>query len=113
MADGTRPFSRRTLLFGGGAAAAGLATGGLTWAQRPRTDDEDGDGDREDAAAPPRVAHSTACWARTGWLVMVSPRACASVCSRVRSALSVERIAVKRSAFHHTEVSLESEIGMP
>ncbi|MEU5807621.1 signaling protein [Streptomyces sp. NPDC047718] len=53
MADGTRPFSRRTLLFGGGAAAAGLATGGLTWAQRPRTDDEDGD--REDAGAPPRV----------------------------------------------------------
>lgn len=58
MADGKRPFSRRTLLFAGGAAAAGLATGGLTWAQRPGPDDDpygDGDGDGEDAATPRQV----------------------------------------------------------
>ncbi|MEU6862010.1 signaling protein [Streptomyces sp. NPDC046876] len=35
MADGKRPFSRRTLLFAGGAVAAGLGTSGLAWALRP------------------------------------------------------------------------------
>ncbi|KJY38028.1 hypothetical protein VR46_29730, partial [Streptomyces sp. NRRL S-444] len=34
MADGKTPFSRRTLLFAGGAVAAGLTTSGLTWALR-------------------------------------------------------------------------------
>ncbi len=32
MADGVKTYRRRTLLFTGGAVAAGLATGGLTWA---------------------------------------------------------------------------------
>ncbi|MEU7551596.1 signaling protein [Streptomyces sp. NPDC044571] len=43
MADGKRPFSRRTLLFAGGAVAAGLTTtGGLTWALRPGSAEQDG-----------------------------------------------------------------------
>src|SRR5919109_5123819 len=42
------------------------------------------------ALLPPRVAQSTTCSARRWWLVTVSPLACASRCSRERSAPSVE-----------------------
>ncbi|MFJ3204519.1 signaling protein [Streptomyces sp. NPDC086989] len=43
MADGKTPFSRRSLLFAGGAAAAGLTTGGLSWALRTGTGEQDAD----------------------------------------------------------------------
>ncbi|MEV6574741.1 signaling protein [Streptomyces sp. NPDC051577] len=39
MADDTILFSRRTLMFGGGAVAAGLAAAGLTWALAPEPDE--------------------------------------------------------------------------
>src|SRR5579883_88621 len=42
----------------------------------------------------------------------VSPRLCASICSRARSALSVARMAENRSALHHTLVSIDKETGM-
>src|SRR3954470_10337865 len=65
------------------------------------------------ALLPPRVAQSTTCSARRWWLVTVSFLACASRCSRERSAPSVERIAQNRSPLHHTLVSIESDTGMP
>ncbi len=42
----------------------------------------------------------------------VSPLACASRCSRERSAPSVVRIAENRSPLHHTLVSIDSDTGM-
>ena len=42
----------------------------------------------------------------------VSPAACASRCSRERSAPSVVRMAVNRSLLHHTLVSWDSDTGM-
>src|SRR3954451_1379950 len=68
---------------------------------------------RPSAFAPPRVAQSTTCSARSAWLVTVSPFACASRWSRERSAPSVDRIALKRSPLHQTLVSIDSETGMP
>ena len=49
--------------------------------------------------------------AQVQW-VMVSRLACASRCSRERSAPSVLRIAEKRSPLHHTLVSIDSDTGM-
>ncbi|WP_037835742.1 hypothetical protein [Streptomyces sp. NRRL S-244] len=40
MADGTTHFSRRNLLFAGGAVAAGLTAGGLSWALRTGADEQ-------------------------------------------------------------------------
>ncbi|MFI9062566.1 signaling protein [Streptomyces sp. NPDC053429] len=40
MADDNRPFSRRNLLFAGGALAAGITTSGLVWALGSDTDEE-------------------------------------------------------------------------
>ncbi|AWZ03855.1 MULTISPECIES: signaling protein [unclassified Streptomyces] len=37
MADSREPFSRRTLLFAGGTAAAGMAVGGLGWRLRTKS----------------------------------------------------------------------------
>ena len=65
------------------------------------------------ALAPPRVAQLTTCSARRMWWVTVSSLACASMCSRARSALSVARMAENRSALHHTLVSIDSDTGMP
>jgi hypothetical protein len=42
----------------------------------------------------------------------VSPLACASRCSRDRSAPRVERIAENRSPLHHTLVSIDNATGM-
>ena len=64
------------------------------------------------ALLPPRVAQSTTCSARRWWFVTVSVFACASRCSRERSAPSVERMAQNRSPLHHTLVSIESDTGM-
>jgi hypothetical protein len=69
--------------------------------------------DRPSAAAPPRVAHSTTWSARRLEWVTVSPFACASRCSRERSAPRVVRIAENRSPLHHTLVSIDSDTGMP
>ncbi|MFE2880647.1 signaling protein [Streptomyces roseus] len=44
MADRTTHFSRRNLLFAGGAVAAGLTTGGLSWALRTGADEQDDEG---------------------------------------------------------------------
>ena len=65
------------------------------------------------ACAPPLVAHSTTCSARNASWVTVSPLACASRCSRERSAPSVERMAENRSPLHQTLVSMDSDTGMP
>src|SRR3954454_4997450 len=64
------------------------------------------------AFEPPRVAQATTCSARRWWFVTVSAFACASRCSRERSAPSVERIAQNRSPLHHTLVSIDSDTGM-
>ena len=51
--------------------------------------------------------------ARSRLAMIVSLRACASRWSRERSALRVARIAEKKSALHHTLVSIEIDAGMP
>lgn len=69
--------------------------------------------ERPRAVAPPRVAHSTTCSARNAACVTVSPSLWASRCSRERSAPRVERIAENRSPLHQTDVSIDSDTGMP
>ena len=68
---------------------------------------------RRSALAPPIVAQCATSSARNRLCTTVSPRACASRCSRERSADSVARMAENRSALHHTLVSIDSETGMP
>ena len=68
---------------------------------------------RPSAVAPPIVAQCATSSARSWLCTTVSPLACASRCSRERSADSVARMAEKRSALHHTLVSMDSDTGMP
>jgi hypothetical protein len=63
--------------------------------------------------APPMVAIQTTSSARSRLAVIVSFLAWASRWSRERSALSVARMAEKKSALHHTLVSMDSDAGMP
>ncbi len=63
--------------------------------------------------APPIVAMCSTSSARRRFATIVSPRAWASRWSRDRSALSVARIAEKKSALHHTLVSIDSDAGIP